>query len=288
MAGLWEAPKDRNEAYIRGAAVALAAFILTGFVYLAIQRIAGFATGRAAPRMSRAVGSEYLRSDSDTPAAAPAVSPMSPGVPAYRPAAYSPPSAPLAAPTFAPPGAPGYTPFAVDAQRKVAQEALKPLHDILTTVRRYDSQAVWSTIPTVAASSSGGPTTVMGSNLLDRAEPVPHTEDGEDAAARDTLAALAEVQRRRQNTERILGETESISTELTLVAHPDRFPEPLRDGVGDVAREMRIYLATVQLAAAHPEDKDRLHTLATQHLANSESALVRLESIASGSGTGAQ
>jgi hypothetical protein len=51
---------------------------------------------------------------------------------------------------------------------------------------------------------------------------------------------------------------------------------------------MRLYLATVQLAAAHPEDKDRLHTLATQHLSNCEAAQVRLEQMASGSGSVAQ
>jgi hypothetical protein len=272
MASLWEAPKDRNDVYIRGAAVALAAFLLTGFVYLAIQQIAGFASGKAAPKISRAVGSEYIRNDADASADVQASSPMSPGVPAYRPALYSPPNPPVTVPTYAPPGAAGYTPFAVESQRKVAQGTLKPLREVLTTVRRYDSQAVWTTLPP--------PQSATGGVLLGRTEP--GTKDDSDEES--SLAALAEVQRRRQNTERILGETESISTELTLIAHPDRFPEPLRDGVGDMAREMRIYLATVQLAAAHPEDRDRLHTLATQHLANSEAAMVRLEQVAGGSG----
>ena len=44
---------------------------------------------------------------------------------------------------------------------------------------------------------------------------------------------------------------------------------------------------TVQIAAAHPEERERLHSLATQHLSNSESALARLEALAGGSGLAA-
>jgi len=287
MAGLWEAPKDRNELYLRGMAVAFLAFILTGFVYLAIQRIAGFATGRAAPAMSRAVGSEYLKNNAaDAPdSAMSTISPMSPGVPAYRTQPYTAPPSFTSAVTLALPGAPGYSPFTVESQKKAAQAALRPLHEVMATVRHYDSEAVWTALSSPTSSGAASLKNVAG-----RAQVQPRDDDGssnsdEDEASRvATLAAVAEAQRLRQNEERILGETESLSTELTLVAHPAQFPEPLRDGVGDVSRELRIYLATVQIAAAHPEERERLHSLATQHLSNSEAALARLDTMARGSG----
>lgn len=87
---------------------------------------------------------------------------------------------------------------------------------------------------------------------------------------------------RQDAMERIINQADALAAEITLVTHPNRFPEVLRDGVGEFRREIRTYLSTVQYAAIHPEERDTLRPLAQKHLSRSEAILNELENATGG------
>ena len=163
------------------------------------------------------------------------------------------------------------SPFAVDAQRREAALSLRPVRQLMQTMREFDSKALNAIF---TASAGSGP-----------ASPVIYNGESE-TGDRNALAEMsARQQQQKQAIERMINMSDGLAADISLTAHPDNFAPPLQEGMGEVSRELRIYLATIQLAAAHPERREELRSLANQHLAASEQALQTLESM-TGSGLG--
>ena len=260
----------------------LVAFVLIGLIVVAAQKM----IGGAAQKIQGTYQSQGGGSDAapgDAPLNGPATAPGNPeyGVDARAAnASYASPagvsgngSASFNPSTPAPLLPPSITSsaFAVESQRRAAAESLRPLHDLMQSVKEFDSKTVSSVFSAAGSSGASGPAVAMNFSGENQS-------DGRDEIAE----AGARTLRQRQLVERMIDMSDGIAADIALTAHPDNFAPPLKDSVGEMAREMRVYLATVQLAAAHPEKREQLHSYAIQHLSASEQALQSLDTMVGG------
>jgi hypothetical protein len=263
----------------KGGAIVLVTFALTLLIYFACARFLDSTKGRFKPL------ARWSEPGDPAGAAVPAggagrstgYSPFSPGVAALPPRvtagpgsapgygvpapplprmseAISPPPQPLVSVQYRP----GQIYFRDAGERRAAQGAISGLRLTLQSIRKYDSRSFWEPLAPVS-----GTATAQG-------------YQPEDTAPGRVFAADTEgdPERKRQNVAaRIANETEALATELSLVAHPDAFPEELREQVKQIGTEARIYLSTVQVALTRPAERDRLRTLAQAHLFRSETLL---------------
>jgi hypothetical protein len=267
------------DVYLRGGAVVLAAFVVTGLIFMAGYRAVNTARDRVTGIYSRGSGTD-LR-PAPLPNTRVAANPYSPGSPF---GAGAPPSAtgfgartlPTTIPVSVPPPPPlpanANSAFPTVERRQEAQAAIAPLRDTISTVRQYDSKALWAEIPAAPAPGANGgmsSSTGVASQMI-------------TPSNRNAQSPIDPAVARQDAMEKIINQADALAAEITLVTHPDRFPEVLRDGVGEFRREIRIYLSTVQYAAIHPEERDTLRPLAQKHLARSEAILNELENATGG------
>jgi hypothetical protein len=276
---MWDAQRTRQwDLYLRSGAVVIAAFVVTGLIFVALQKAMGTANQRLTNRFNRASETEATRR-AQTPAYSPG-SPFAANAPnsaTGMPSAYAanatpglPPTQPLSGVTIPSVPASVNTAFPVEADRRNAQLAVRPFKDALTSVRQYDTSALWSDIPTASGTTPG---TVVNALIP------PVRSDAETSGRRPKLDPAAE---RQQAIQKIINQADALAAELSLVSHPERYPQVLRDLIGESAKEARIYLSTVQYAAIHPEERARLRTLAHKHLSRSEALLAQVEQMTGG------
>ena len=283
--GMWYGEEKTTAfTYLRGGAIAMTAFLVTGVVYLTLQRgmdamnrrvtgtyKQGDETG-AAPTFAPTNGTSGKNSSPASPFSAPG-SPMMPinAAPAYT-SAYRPLSqTPVGMSPVAPPQTNipvAYSIFTNDGERQQAYAALRDLQGAVADFRNYDSHDLQKSLSSGETSAVIKP--IAFANEVSAGE--------ENGPSQTQLAAQAEEsQKLRIAVERVNGETEGLNAMLSLCVHPQTFPEPLRDGVGVVSRELRTYLQTLRYAAAMPDDRPRLLAAASRHLSQGETALQELK-----------
>jgi hypothetical protein len=161
---MWDAQRTRQwDLYLRSGAVVIAAFVVTGLIFVALQKAMGTANQRLTNRFNRASETEATRR-AQTPAYSPG-SPFAANAPnsaTGMPSAYAanatpglPPTQPLSGVTIPSVPASVNTAFPVEADRRNAQLAVRPFKDALTSVRQYDTSALWSDIPTASGTTPG-------------------------------------------------------------------------------------------------------------------------------------
>jgi hypothetical protein len=270
--------------YLRGGAVILAAFVVTGLIFTAAYRMLNTGRERVGRIYNRTYGNELAPMTNRT-ANAPGYSPGSPfgaAMPAGPTAtSFSPrPTAPTVPVSVAPPPplpALANSAFPTEERRREAQAAVAPLREVISTVRRYDSQSLWAAIPDATAPGSAG--SLRGGTAVSQSNAVSSLAEGANAAARHRIdPAIA----RQQAMEKIINEADALGAEIVLLTHPDRFPEPLRDAVGEFRREVSAYLKDVQFAAIHPDEREQVRPKAQKHLARGEEILNALENATGG------
>ncbi len=164
--------------------------------------------------------------------------------------------------------APG-TAFAVESQRREAAASLSPLKDLMVTVQDFDSRVV-------NTGFSSGDANSMPIAMQTR----------EDDVSDSRNTDLSSESARRRSMQRILDLSNGVDANISVVAHPDNFAPPLRDGVGEVSKELKTYLATLRNAVSRPDNREELRGAASRHLAAAEQALRSLENLTGGSGIG--
>lgn len=267
------------DVYLRGGAVVIAAFVVTGLIFMAAYRAVNTAKDRVAGIYSRGSGTDLRPAPiPNTRVSANPYSPGSPFGPGSPPASATgfgartlPTTVPVSVAPPPPLPANANSAFPTAERRQEAQAAISPLRDTISTVRQYDTKALWAEIP--AAPGPGTPGGVSSMTSI-----ASQTTSANQNARPTVDPAVA----RQDAMERIINQADALAAEITLVTHPDRFPEVLRDGVGEFRREIRTYLSTVQYAAIHPEERDTLRPLAQKHLARSEAILNELENATGG------
>ncbi|MDX1933628.1 MAG: hypothetical protein SFU56_13610 [Capsulimonadales bacterium] len=267
-AGMWyDDERTTTMGYLRNGAIVLAGFLVTGVIFLVLQR--------SLDNMNKRISGTYNRAG-ETEGTAPTFAPINAPQSAYPRvnAVYSPVAGSYAAPSYANPSATpvgsapvaapvynvpvAYSLFSSDAERRQARLAVSDLRVALKDFKDYNTR----TLPgTLSGSAGSRPLTAI-------------TEDGDAGTV-----ALDGYDPARQEAmvDRVGKETEALGSLLSLTAHPDRFPEPLRDHVGVVSRELRTYLQNVRYAVALPDERSRLMSLASQHLTRGETALQEME-----------
>src|SRR4029077_13145502 len=105
-------------------------------------------------------------------------------------------------------------PFAVESQRREAAASLRPLHELMVSVKDFDTKTV-SRVFTASANEGSGPAIYVAEEN--------HLEGRDEADA-----AFARQQEQRQMVTRILDMTDGIAADVSLNAHPDNFALPLR------------------------------------------------------------
>lgn len=262
------------ETYLRSAAVVLAAFVFTLLIFLLFQQLMQKTRGRLNAAMTEAVPQD--RRVNNTGAQTAVYSPVSPSVPRVT-AGYVParPAVPVYAPAPISPTS-VYRPsdvFSTNEERDQATSAVESLRVAIQNVRRYDS-SFWQTIP---KAEIGAATSEAGNAAA--AAPLGIEQDGENGTPTRLYAATSggSSAERQKVITRISNEAEALHTELSLVGHPDLFPEPVRNLAKTAGLEARIYLSTVQQSLTNPDDRSDLQRLAREHLNRSEAALRELE-----------
>lgn len=283
--GMWYGDdKATTLGYVRSGAVVFAAFVVTGTIYLSLQRSMDAVGKRVTGTYSKGSGSDDVgTSPSFAPSSSLSSGPGSPltsvnqpinsyaPVNAYRPS-YSnglPPMPTSIQPVLPPrPNIPtAYTLFTSDADRLKARVALADLRFTIKDFQDYESKGLQKSLAAggeIAAPATGP----ISFNNIDDA-----SNSDNAAIARQT----AETAKKRNIINRINGETEALNAQISIAAHPDRFPDPLKDPVGEVSRELHTYLQDVRDAAASSEERPRLLSLASQHLSNAEAIIADME-----------
>lgn len=261
------------ETFLRGGGIVLAAFVFTLFVFLAFQKVMQNAQGRLKNIMTEAGGERQRISNPAGQALG--YSPLNPNMPRLT-AGYVPQRTISSyTPVINPPSRP-YTPsdaFTSNAERDQAVAALESLRIAVQTVRQYDGASFWQPIPQADLGTAGTDATDPNQAL-----PIGNGETPGDTPTRLYAATSGGAAAQRQKAiTRISNEAEALHTELSIVAHPDLFPEPVRNLAKTVGLEARIYLSTVQLSLSRPDDRSEMQALARQHLNRSEAALRELE-----------
>lgn len=274
---------DKREALIRTTTLAALLGAVIGLAFFAVHRLMGFAGKRVASGMSRGISQEIAESESEvdftpnTPyvSSAPAnsVSPAAPAAPAPVTGTYArlSPSTSYSAPpngfpmvTPPPPPAPDapFTLFNSEAERRQAQAALSPLREVLQEVRRCNGQTFLNSAPSAEGEQEA------------RAVP----------SSRSSNPVLPGIdwKARTQQIERVRLEVDALAAQIALCSHPDRIPIPLRDGVGEVCKELRACLQNAVNAAQDPEQSSHLQAASAQRLSRVEVILGRLDSLAGG------
>jgi hypothetical protein len=165
-----------------------------------------------------------------------------------------------------------FTVFSSDAERQQARAALSDLHVALQDFRDYETKGLQKTLALSEPTAGAISITVA-------------SDDSSGDAAIDSNADANS--HRDMAVDRVTEETEALGSLLSLTAHPDTFPAPLRDEVGQVSRELHTYLQDVRYAVALPTERSRLLSLASQHLSQGESLLHDMEGLVGGLSTGA-
>lgn len=257
----------------KGGAIILGTFILTLVIYFSCVRFLDSAKARFQP-LARWSEPTERNPVAGAPAAGrgPIYSPISPGISNVAPRVTS---APVVGPGYGltqplttnPPNQPRpivaiqYDPrrlyFSDTVTRKRAQDAVYSLRLTVESIRKLDGSSFWAPLP-----------------LVNAAPPTEAAAPEDMTTGRLFVADTEDPAKKRQAViSRIINETEAMATELALVAHPDQFPEALREQVKQIGTEARIYLSTVQLALNNPAERDEMRTLAQEHLHRSESLL---------------
>lgn len=264
----------------------LVAFVLCALIVVAAQRMIANAQRKVQKPYVTEMGNEYISSP-EAPLNSGATAAGSPAYPDARaqraafasgqPVGAAPlPGAafaavPLSSPVLPPAFVSSNSAFAVDSQRREAAASLMPLRELMLTVKEFDSKTVSEGF---AAGGGSGPAT-----------PNIAFADGRDEGAM-VAADMTQETNQRRGIQRILDLSDGIEGMLLTYSHPDNFAPPLKDGVGEVARELHTYLATVRNAAALPDRREELRALASKRLALAEQALQALGNITGGVGIG--
>jgi len=270
-----ERREDSLETLVRGGGIVLAAFVFTLIIFLLFQQLMQNTQGRFKTLMTEA-GAEERRASNTPMAQSPGYSPTSPTMPRLT-AGYMPQRPPVSTYTPVLPPINPYTPsdaFTSNEERDQAVAALESLRTTVQIVRRYDSSSFWQAIPKAD----------IGAAKADSNDPIQSiplgAESGIENGTPTRLYATASggaAAERQKVINRISDEAEALHSELSLVGHPDLFPEPVRNLAKTVAREARIYLSTVQQSLTQPDDRTEMQSLAREHLTRSEAALRELE-----------
>ncbi|GAB4451540.1 MAG: hypothetical protein OHK0029_00890 [Armatimonadaceae bacterium] len=279
---------------LQRAIIVLAAFVLTLFVYIVCQRFMENTRGRFSPLM-RAAEMDDSRPSRAASDRSPTYSPYSPSSPVAAVPPGMPPQITGGAPvaggyrSLVPPSSPVLTPpsretinrilgemeFRSNDEREAARRSVQSLKLAVQNVRKYDS-SFWNTAGETAPSAVSSASVRQPGTLPLPGSPSLST-DG-DAPSRLYVAQTTGDTAQQQAAERIYKESEALATELTLMSHPDLFPEPLRELAGAAGREARIYLSTVQRSLNQSSEKrNELRGLAQPHLTRSEAAIAELE-----------
>jgi hypothetical protein len=276
------------DVYLRGSAVVLAAFVVTGLIFVAFQRVLNTAQQRIGGTFARANETDMRPVTSAPRPASPGYSPGSPfsgSMPARAGAASRPPSQPLIpASTIAPPQLPpgANSMFPIPEDRRAAQIAVQPLRQTLNTVKEFDTKSLWADIPDARSLGTGSMSGITSAAQSVNDSPSSRTSRLGGNGGSRTDQAVA----RQQAMQKICNQADALAAEVALVAHPSRYPEKLRDIVGEATREARQYLSTVQYAAIHPEERSQLRPLAQKHLNRSEELLRGIENVTGSSSFG--
>jgi hypothetical protein len=156
--------------------------------------------------------------------------------------------------------------------RKAAKDSIRPVHDLLDLIRRYDSKGLWNQDTTAATVQNGngnasGPTvvTVPGGTdpvLLPGQNPMvvnaggnatrgatfqgggtsPSLPVSNNANSGSIASAIVTI-------DHIHMRTDSLGTQTDMTLPPEQFPAPLRPDVKAVSQEIHSYLKDADLAA---------------------------------------
>lgn len=276
----WSGSEERFDGTLRKIGIGLAAATLVLGIVAIGQRAFTVATQRLAPSLSHGASREL---GGQTYVSSPATARFSPGSPLPAPhSAYTVPTRPLT-----PPPASAFAAndevFTSEAERLRGQQALFDLRDAVDATRKSGGKTLWQSPPTA---STGMPSTVrVGATISPgyNEASLPGPSDNTPGVTEQELSAQQQTAR---FAERINNEADGLAAQVALAAHPGRFPIAMRENVGEVQRELGIYLQTARLAAgAPPTERQRLQPLAEKHLSRSEEALHRLEAMVGGSGS---